>query len=484
MPKRKTPPGGGPPAAKARTLRPFWSPAAEAWSKTLFSPVPKATHPFNEKAWFSSRAADFRASVPTLTGTALWQRIAAAEPPPTPPSSDTSDTDSDEDDDEENPPPEPLKTRTYRLHPTAAVRQTLRQWFGSARVTYNRCVDALKARRVKPTLKTLRADALNADSPALAAMPWLAETPYDVRDDALRDLLKARKTLRKLGKPFDLKFRNKKDKLQTITLHKKHWGKASGVYAAVRQGLRPTEPLPAELPSDARLTMDRAGRFHLHVAVPLDVAPPSSAPAPTDHGVIALDPGVRTFLTGYVPDGGVFEFGRGDMSRITRLCHAYDQLQSKMAKASSRHKYRMRRAAVRLQAKIRHCVDDLHRRTAKTLCKEHRVVLLPVFETQQMVKRAARRLSSKSARAMLTLSHFRFRQHLLHKAREHPWCQVYVVTEEYTSKTCGACGHLHDKLGGNKRFRCPKCNAVFDRDWNAARNILLKFLAAHVPVPL
>ena len=48
--------------------------------------------------------------------------------------------------------------------------------------------------------------------------------------------------------------------------------------------------------------------------------------------------------------------------------------------------------------------------------------VMPVFETQQMVKRASRRLNSKTARAMLTLSHFRFRQHLLHNAREHPWC--------------------------------------------------------------
>jgi len=39
-------------------------------------------------------------------------------------------------------------------------------------------------------------------------------------------------------------------------------------------------------------------------------------------------------------------------------------------------------------------------------------------------------------------------------------------------------------MGGNKRFRCPKCNAVFDRDWNAARTILLKFLATYVPVPM
>jgi len=84
------------------------------------------------------------------------------------------------------------------------------------------------------------------------------------------------------------------------------------------------------------------------------------------------------------------------------------------------------------------------------------------------------------------LSHFRFRRHLLHKAREHPWCRVYVVTEEYkyTSRTCGACGHLHDTLGGNKRFRWPKCTAAFDWDWNAARTILLKFLATYVPVPM
>lgn len=480
MPKRKAPPGGGPPAAKARTLRPFWSPEAQEWGEQLFSPTAKDAGQvvsLAPKTWFTSRAVAFSSAPPS---TPLWQKIGAANPPSIPTSDNAMNTDSDDEDDV--PPTTPLKTRTYRLHPTAEARVTLRRWFGSARVTYNRCVEALKTRRVSGNLKALRADALNADSPALAEKPWLAETPYDVRDDAMRDLLKARKALRKLGKPFELKFRSKKDKLQTVVFHKKHWSRASGVYAAVRHGLRATKSLPTELPSDARLTMDRAGRFHLHVSVPLAIASPSSAPHPSCHGVIALDPGVRTFLTGYLPDGGIVEFGRGDMSRITRLCHAYDQLQSKTAKANSRHKYRMRRAAVRLQTKIRHCVDDLHRHTAKRLCATQRVVLLPVFETQQMVKRAARRLSSKSARAMLTLSHFRFRQHLLHKAREHPWCKVFIVTEEYTSKTCGACGHLHDKLGGSKRFSCPKCSAVFDRDWNAARNILLKFLAAHVPL--
>jgi putative transposase len=187
---------------------------------------------------------------------------------------------------------------------------------------------------------------------------------------------------------------------------------------------------------------------------------------------------VRTFLTGYDADGGLVEWGARDMGRIVRLCAAYDRLQSKWSQEETRHRkrYRMRKAGLRIQEKIRHLVQDLHRKCAAWLCARYRVILLPVFETQQMVKRAARRIRSKTARAMMTLSHFSFRQHLLHKAREFPWCKVIIVTEEYTSKTCGSCGHLHTTLGGSKRFKCPKCTYTADRDANAARNILLKYL--------
>jgi putative transposase len=52
------------------------------------------------------------------------------------------------------------------------------------------------------------------------------------------------------------------------------------------------------------------------------------------------------------------------------------------------------------------------------------------------------------------------------------------VTEEYTSKTCSKCGQVHNKLGGNKVFKCPNpdCQNVMDRDKNGAFNIMLKAL--------
>ena len=54
---------------------------------------------------------------------------------------------------------------------------------------------------------------------------------------------------------------------------------------------------------------------------------------------------------------------------------------------------------------------------------------------------------------MLTCSHYEFRMRLTEKARDNPECQVVVVDEAYTSKTCGwmdVCGNIHWKLGGQK----------------------------------
>ena len=131
---------------------------------------------------------------------------------------------------------------------------------------------------------------------------------------------------------------------------------------------------------------------------------------------------------------------------------------------------------LRIHRKVRHLIDDCHRKLAKWLCENYRVVLLPKFETQKMVKRGQRRIRSKTARSMCTWSHFRFRNHLLQKAREFPWCHVVLCSEEYTSKTCGKCGTINLRLGGSKDFRCPTCDAHLDRDVNGARNILLRFL--------
>src|SRR3954465_15802377 len=177
--------------------------------------------------------------------------------------------------------------------------------------------------------------------------------------------------------------------------------------------------------------------------------------------------------------------GRHFKNLSALLC--YDGIQSERdtihGKTLKRKRYKLRRAMLRIQKKIRALIDDCHQKLAKWLCESYHIMLLPEFRTQEMIQRGRRRIRSKTARAMCTWSHYRFRQHLLHKAREHPWCEVVVCTEEYTSKTCGRCGHINKGLGGSKVFRCPACRVELDRDINGARNIFLRYLTVNQKEP-
>ena len=66
--------------------------------------------------------------------------------------------------------------------------------------------------------------------------------------------------------------------------------------------MKSAENLPAELHYDARLVMNRLGEFYLCIPQPLEIWTENQGPTQSD-AVIALDPGVRTFITGYDPSG-------------------------------------------------------------------------------------------------------------------------------------------------------------------------------------
>jgi hypothetical protein len=76
-------------------------------------------------------------------------------------------------------------------------------------------------------MKALRARVLNEEAIVAMDKPWLRETPYDIRDAAMDDLLKAYDAgeARKLidGKPFKISFRSRKLAFQeSIVVRSKH----------------------------------------------------------------------------------------------------------------------------------------------------------------------------------------------------------------------------------------------------------------------
>ena len=378
------------------------------------------------------------------------------------------------------------KAHKIRVYPNREQRATLKRWFDTARWTYNQCVSAVQKDNVKRAKKELRAVCVN-NCNFTEENKWVTETPYDIRDEAMNDLLKAYQTNFALKrKQFTIKYKSKKSPQDSIALLAKHY-KSRGIFHPTCWGnvpLKSSEPLPDKLEYDARIMKTRHGQFYLCIPMPLDVK--AMERTSEANRVIALDPGVRTFCTGYDPSGMMLEFGVGDIQRIHRLCFVLDKLVSKTDQKTTTHakRYRYKKAQARIRKKIRDLVDEFHKKTSTYLCRNYDTILLPTFETQQMSRRGHRRISSKSVRAMLTWSHYRFRTRLINKTREHPRCQVILCNEAYTSKTCSECGHLHPTLGSSKTFKCPACSQTSDRDYNAARNILLRFLNAPSPMAL
>ncbi len=105
----------------------------------------------------------------------------------------------------------------------------------------------------------------------------------------------------------------------------------------------------------------RNGQYHLVVPFPVQ-----RRVGETQGRVVALDPGIRSFLTWYSEDDAG-QLGRQDFSRIQRLCAHLDGLLSTAAKASGRSRRNMRRAASRMRVRIGNLIDELHHQAARFL---------------------------------------------------------------------------------------------------------------------
>lgn len=382
------------------------------------------------------------------------------------------------------------KVHKIRLLPTKKQDQILKNWMGTVRWTYNQCLAVWNQKQViqnnepvtvKMNKKFFRSWCLNSDAEIVKNNPWLSETPYDIRDEGMNDFIKAFSSsvaLQKTGKikQFQMKFRSKKDDNASMAVLKKHWKNNTWFKTFLgKVPIKSTQPLPKTLNADSRVQRTRNGKYYLCLIKPLEIRSENQGPAPR---TLILDPGVRTFMTGYDPSGFIYEWGAKDMNRIVRLHLTADELQSKWSNMSHNKRYRMKRAWRRIHQKIKDLINDMHRKCIKWMVENFTQILLPLFKPSQMVVRGkTRRLRKTTVRQMLTWSHSRFRELLISKVREFEWCKVILCDESYTSKTCGQCGMLHHKLGGNKTFHCPHCGLNSDRDHNAARNIWLKWLS-------
>lgn len=387
------------------------------------------------------------------------------------------------------------RVKLVALKVSKDLREHIHRAFKVTRMIYNLCVElCCKTKIVKATQSTLRKLLVNKNSPILSDVELLehSQVPYDIKYRAVDEFLIAYRTqFTKLKRDqishFSMGFRNKRkclsecitlrhrdfsfDKQGKLCAHKKMWhGTFFEFYSE--------QLTPEDIKHDSKIIRRKNGKYYL--AIPIDIPTPMEK---SSDRIVALDPGVRIFQTTYDNQGNSYAIGEKDIEKLDELGKIASRMRNGIRrifnpdgtrsyiKEDKQTGQKLCRPAFRIERKIRNKIEEIHRKTAKFLCDNYDVVIIPAFESQDMVKKGKRKINGTTARRLIRWSHYKFKEFLKNKGAI-TGTRIVEGTEEYTSKTCGNCFLINNRLGSKLTWKCD-CGSEHHRDGNAARNILI-----------
>ena len=235
------------------------------------------------------------------------------------------------------------------------------------------------------------------------------------------------------------------------------------------------EPLPIrwsrELPKGTSPTtitvkLSPAGRWTVSMLVETE-----TEPLPSSSFEVGIDLGVTSLVA--LSTGGKIANPKGFKAKRRKLKKAQKVLSRKQKGSSNRHKARLKVAIVHQEITDAR-LDFLHKLTTQ-LVRENQTIAVEDLAMKNMVKN--RRL----ALAISDASWGELVRQLEYKCDWYGRTLVKIDRWFPSSKRCGNCGYIVDKLPLNIReWTCPKCGIVHDRDINAGKNILAAGLAVNV----
>ncbi len=219
-------------------------------------------------------------------------------------------------------------------------------------------------------------------------------------------------------------------------------------------------------PSTITVKLSPSGRWTVSLLVDIQIETLPESP-----NQIGLDLGITSLIA--LSNGEKVAGPKAFKAKRRKLRKAQKTLSRKKKGSNNRHKAKLKVAKV--HAEISDARNDFIHKLTTRLVRENQMIAVEDLSVKNMVK------NHKLALAISDASWGELVKQLEYKCDWYGRTFVKIDRWFPSSKRCGHCGHIVDKLPLNIReWDCPNCSTHHDRDINAAKNILAAGLAVNV----
>ncbi|WP_413176245.1 RNA-guided endonuclease InsQ/TnpB family protein [Anabaena azotica] len=356
------------------------------------------------------------------------------------------------------------KAYRYRFYPTSEQEQILRRTIGCVRLVFNK---ALAARTEAWYERQDRVDYAQTSTmltqwKKLEDLQFLNEVSCVPLQQGLRHLQTAFSNFF-AGRARYPNFKKKRSGGSAEFTKSAFRWKDGQVYLAKCSdplSIKWSRQLPKGCePTTITVKLEPSGRWFVSLRIN---DPADETMQPVDSAV-GLDVGVSSLVT--LSTGEKIANPNAFDKHYQKLRKAQKSLSRKQKDSRNRDKARLKIA--RIQTKISDSrKDHLHKLTTR-LIRENQTIVVEDLAVKNMVK------NPKLARAISDAAWGELVRQLEYKALWYGRNLVKIDRWFPSSKRCGHCGHVVEKLPLSIReWDCPNCGTHHDRDINAAKNIL------------
>lgn len=357
------------------------------------------------------------------------------------------------------------KAFKFRLYPNKTQQRLLNKTFGCTRFVYNHFL----ARRIEMYKQNKINLSYNQCSRELTLLKqefkWLKEPDKDALQKAIKDLDVAYKNFFSRSEIGFPKFKSKHDKHRSYrssctNKNIKFLGNKIQLPKIGKVKIRDARTEIIGTILNATVSQEPDGKYYVSLCC-TDIA--EVVLAKTNKS-IGLDLGLKEFVI--TSDGVKIENPKYLAKAMKRLKFLQKSLSRKQKNSSNRNKTRIKVA--RLHGKISNLRRDFLQKLSTQIIQSNDIICIEDLQIKNMVK------NHKLAQAILDVSWSEFVRMLQYKSVWYGKKIIKIDKFYPSSQLCHYCGYRNSETKNLsiRIWTCPKCNAIHDRDVNAAINIL------------